>query len=380
MPEEPLIFLNHAAGTYPKPEPVVAAVAAALALPPREAGRAVNAAPALAQCRARLASLVGARDPAHVVLCPSATFALNLAIQGLARTGGHVVTTCLEHNSVRRPLGHLARDRGLRITEVEPGSDGAVTAAALRSALAADTCLLVLTHASNVTGCLQPVAEAARLAAEAGIPLVIDAAQTAGAVPLDLRALPGRVFLTLAGHKGLLGPPGTGALVVPDDTLPQLVVGGTGIRSEEALHPPGLPLRHEAGTPNTPGFAGLAAGVAVVEAEGVDALGARRQALVQRLRRSLAALPGVWLPALAQDDGRAGIVSFRLRTVPSDEAAFVLLGSFGIETRGGLHCAPGVHRHLGTAPAGLVRASVGPFTTEADVDALATAVAALGAA
>jgi len=369
------VWLNNAATAFPRPPEVIEAVHRALVEPPVEPGRSTGGADPTVPCRRRLAELLGVDDPCRVALLPSATHALNTVLAGLLDAGGHVVASTLEHNAVLRPLAHRVRDRGLRVSWVEPGDDGRIDAVDFAALLRPQTRLAVLLHASNVTGAVQPVEAVAARCAEAGVPLLVDASQSAGCIPLEHRRLPGRVFLVAAGHKGLLGPPGVGVLVLPNDRLPQWMVGGTGVRSEAQFHPPELPLRHEAGTPNLPAVEGLAAGVAWVAAEGVETLGRRRAAAVRFLREALAAVPGVRTVPAQDADGRAGILSFVVDGRPPEEFAFLLRSAFGIELRAGLHCAPGAHRRLGTLPLGTLRVGVGPFTTREDLEALVDAVA-----
>ena len=356
-----IIYLNNAATTYPKPMAVVDAVRAALMAPPAEPGRSGSGVDPTRACREALAELFGVVESRRVILTPSATYALNLVIYGqlLSRPGSHVVTTVLEHNSVLRPLAHLRRSHGIATTYLEPLTDGRVDPASLLEAVRPETQLIAVTQASNVTGCIQPVEEIARLAADLHIPFLIDASQSAGAVPLEHGGLPGRIFIAAAGHKGLFGPMGTGALIVPDDELAQVMVGGTGVQSDNPLHPNELPIRYEAGTMNLPGIAGLTAGVRFVLARGVESLGQHRHELIRLLRGQLRTIDGCRLSPLAEDDGRAGIVSFTLNGWKPDDLGFALRDSFDIETRTGLHCAPLIHRSLGALPDGSVRASAG---------------------
>jgi selenocysteine lyase/cysteine desulfurase len=369
-----VIWLNNAATAFPKPPEVGDAVRRALAEVPCEPGRAGGGDDARDLCRRELAALLGVADPRRIALLPSATYASNAVIAGLLGRGGHAVTSVLEQHAVLRPLAHHAQDRGARLSWVEPGADGAVDPGAIARALTAETRLVALTHASNVTGAIQPIAEVAEVCARAGVPLLLDLAQTAGCVPVRLDDLPGRIYAAFSGHKALCGPEGTGGLVVPDEGLPQTIVGGTGVRSAPALHPGELPLRHEAGTPNRPGIAGLAAAVRWVAARGIAALGRQRAALVEATRAALRALPGLWLSPLPYGDGRAGIVSFTHRCIRPDELDFVLREVFGLAARAGLHCAPRCHGWLGTAPLGTVRVSFGPYSSDADVAALAAAL------
>ncbi len=373
------VHLNQAATSFPKPREVVDAVLGWFDRPPVDAARGGDCAgDPVGPCRQGLAELLGVGDPVRVVLLPSATHALNLVIGALVGPGSHVVTSTLEHNSMLRPIAHRERDLGATVTALEPAADGALRPALLAEALQSATALVALTHASNVTGSLQPIEEMAGLAAAAGVPLLIDASQTVGAVPLDHGQLPGRVFLAFSGHKGLLGPPGVGGLVVPDATLPQTIVGGTGVRSESLFHPPELPLRHEAGTPNLPGIAGLWAGTRLVHRIGVSALGSHRATLVQRLRSGLRSLDHVRLFPLAAEDGRVGIVPFLVTGWEPEQVGFVLRESFGIEVRTGLHCAPLALQSVAGGPGGSIRASVGFGTSEGDVDALLAALATMG--
>jgi cysteine desulfurase/selenocysteine lyase len=370
------IYLNNAATSFPKPAIVVDAVSRWLQEPPADAGRdsSTTQDPRTA-CRIELAALLGVDDPNRIVLLPSSTHALNLVIHGLLPPGSHAVTTMLEHNSVLRPIAHRCREQGVTVTHVRPDSSDQISPGAIAQAITRDTRLIAVTHASNVTGGIQPVEEIAVLAAGAGVPLLIDASQSAGAIPLAHRALPGRVYIAFAGHKGLLGLPGTGGLVLAEgEDLPQLLVGGTGVRSESLFHPLELPLRHEAGTANLPGVVGLLAGVRTARARGVETEGAHRHHLVERLRSQLETVAGVRVLPLARNDGRAGVVSFTIDGWRPEEVGYALQKSFGITTRSGLHCAPLVHRVYGTTPLGTVRASFGRANTEAHVDALVAAV------
>lgn len=371
------VYLNHAATSFPKPPEVLAAVAATLAAPPADPGRGGQGSDTLGECRREIAELYGVSCPEAVAILPSATHALNAVLLGLLEDGGHVVTTLLEHTSVLRPLHHLSARRHVTFDAVAPRADGRLEPGDVKRAVGGSTRLIAVCHAANSFGAVQPIEEIAEVAARAGTPLLVDASQTAGAIDLRVRNLPGRVFVALAGHKGLLSPAGVGALLLPDGELKQTVFGGTGVRSESLDHPGELPLRHEAGTPNLPAIAGLTAGVRVVRARGIAAEGAHRNRLVHDLRRRLAAIPGVWLAPLARDDGRAGIVTFTAAGWRVDDLAFALRSAFSIETRSGLHCAPLAHRFLDRFPEGTVRASFGWASTDDDASLLVEAVAQL---
>ncbi|MBN1908606.1 MAG: aminotransferase class V-fold PLP-dependent enzyme [Pirellulales bacterium] len=373
-----ITYLNNAATTFPKPPEVIEAVRACLERPPGEPGRSGGGEDPTQACRQALAELFHVPNASQVILTPSATYSLNQVIFGLLQDepGAHVVTSTLEHNSVLRPLEHLRRRQGTVVTHLEPGADGTLDPSELLSTVREDTRLIAVTQASNVTGCVQPIEVFSQFAADAQIPLLIDASQGAGAVELDYGALPGRVFVAFAGHKGLFGPTGVGGLIMPDDRLPQTFVGGTGVQSENPMHPTELPLRHEAGTMNLPGIAGLTAGVNFVRRRGIDELGRQRAELVRTIRHRLEPLPGVRLSPLAHDDGRAGIVSFTLAGWPTEELGYLLQESYGIEIRSGLHCAPKVHAGMGTSSGGSIRVSVAAFNSLSDVEQLASAVGA----
>lgn len=370
-----LVYLNNAATSYPKPPEVVAAVHRALTRPPGDEGRGGCGEDDRRECRQHIATLLGVGNPDQVALLPSATFAINLVVNGLVSQGAHVVTSVLEHNSVLRPLTHKEHHDQVDVAYVEPAPDGRLEPARLRDALAPETALIVITHLSNACGAIQPIEDVADIAANAGVPLLIDASQSVGCVEIHYEDIPGRVFLAFAGHKGLLAPPGIGGLIVADDQLAQTLVGGTGVRSESVLHPEELPLRHEAGTPNFPGIAGLSAGASLVNDRGVENEGYRRHEMTMFLRERLAPMKGLHLLPLANDDGRGGIVALRHEAWEPEMLGYALRESFSIECRSGLHCAPRIHEFFGCGRAGTLRVSFGTGNQMDDAKAL---LAALG--
>jgi len=332
---------------------------------------------ALEQARVRLGRFFGA-SPERVVFTLNATDALNIAIHGSVRPGDHVVTTAMEHNSVLRPLEALRHDAGVEHTIVPADSRGRIDIDAFAAAITTRTSLAVVTHASNVCGTLQPVVEIAAICRERGVRLLVDAAQTAGLRPLDLRAL-GADLLAVPGHKGLLGPPGTGALLLADgvDVRP-LRHGGTGSESQRTAQPLELPQRLEAGSPNGPAIAALAAGVAWIESRGVEALGTRLARLGARFATGLERIARVDSFGCASIAEREPLFSLRVSGIAPDELAAILDASFGIETRAGLHCAPHAHRALGSWPEGSVRVAPGVFTTDQEIDSLLDALVEIG--
>jgi cysteine desulfurase / selenocysteine lyase len=377
------IYFNNAATTFPKPRSVREAVSGSFDRPMVDADRGGAAgAGDLDLLRRALASLLGVGDSDRVALTPSATYAINTVVLGLlgGETDAHVVATALEHNSVLRPLAHLEARGAIRVSIIPPDSTGAVSSADVGAALRPDTKLVCAAHVANANGAVNPIEEISAAAARAGVPLLVDAAQSAGVVPLRHAGLEGRVFVAVAGHKALYGPTGIGALLLPDAELPQSFVGGTGVRSEARQHPTELPLRHEAGTANHVGAVGLLAGLAYVEARSLEALGARRSDLVMAARRGLSSISRVRLARAPERDARAGIVAFSCDGIPTSEVGFALRESFGIACRDGLHCAPNAHRALGTWPEGTVRFSFGDFNTQDEIARSVDAVRALCAA
>ncbi|MBO9371246.1 MAG: aminotransferase class V-fold PLP-dependent enzyme [Chloroflexi bacterium] len=380
-----MIYLDNAATSWPKPPQVLAAMAHFLtevgANPGRsghrlsvEAGRIVYAA------REAVAELFHAPDPLQVVFGLNATEGLNLALRGLLRPGDHVVTSSMEHNSVMRPLRALERE-GVPVTVVPCSPEGFLDPQAVLSALRPETRLVVLNHASNVTGTLLPVAEVGRALHRMGGPLlVVDAAQSGGAVPIDMQAN-GIDLLAFTGHKSLYGPTGTGGLIIGDrvplEEFRPLIRGGTGSRSEREEQPDFLPDMCESGTPNAVGLAGLEAGVRWVLERGVEAIRAHEVELTRRLLDGLREIPGVTV--YGPDDARlrTAVVSFNIAGMEPSEVGMRLDEEYGIMCRVGLHCAPAAHRTIGTFPAGTVRFALGAFTTREEVDAALWAVARL---
>lgn len=376
-----MIYLDNAATSWPKPDAVTAAVAAALTTagnPARAAhGPALDGGRVLLRARTRAAAVFGA-TPERVVLTASATHGLNLAITGLIAPGDHAVTTDLEHNSVLRPL-YAARARGVELTIV-PSERGVVHPDAIVAALRPGTRLVAITHASNVLGTVQPIAETARVCVDRGIALVLDAAQTAGHLRVDVDGL-GIAALACGGHKGLLGPAGTGLLILGEGVRPRpLEFGGTGADTFNDDMPATTPERYEAGTPNVPGLAGLAAALAPLVATGaIEEHHAAAMARARALREGLLATGRFRLPDVDAAAWGVPVVAGNVLDSagePLDSAVVAdALWERGIAVRGGFHCAPLAHRRY-SPPSGAVRFSPGPTTTDADI---ATAVAAVEA-
>jgi cysteine desulfurase/selenocysteine lyase len=374
---------DNAATTFPKPPGVADAVAAYLRDNGAPAGRgayraALDVERIVARGRSSAARLFDVPDPRRVIFTFNGTDSLNLAILGLCRPGDHVVSSTWEHNSVLRPLRWLADHCDLAVTLLEPIADGRIDPAAVRAALRPATRLVAIQHASNVIGVIQPIADLADIVRQHGAFFLVDAAQSAGHVPIDLSQTP-IDLLACSGHKGLLGPLGTGLLVVGDrvaDELQPLRFGGTGTVSEDDRQPTALPEKFESGNHNVPGLVGLDAALTWIHDRSVKALHAHEIAMTEHLWDGLAALSGVTLFGPApRDVPRTGVISLQLNGLAPQDAAAVLDDHYDLATRAGLHCAPGVHRSLGTIDTGgTLRMSPGPFTSEDDVAAAIAAV------
>lgn len=374
------LYLDHAATSFPKPEPVYRAVEECLrnvgSAHGRSGTRGAMAVQSLVeQARSGVSRLLGAARASQVVFTASGTDGLNLVLKGLLRPGDHVVAGTVEHNSVLRPLRAL-ESGGIRLTTVAPRSGVVWGLDDLRAALRPDTRLVVVQHASNVTGELQPVAEIAALAHAVGALVLVDAAQTLGSIPLSVKEL-GCDFLAAPGHKGLLAPLGTGVVWFREgleDQVASFREGGTGTSSELETQPQSMPDKFEAGNLNAPGLAGLAAGVRWLEETGVALVATKERDAAARFRDELTGVPGVELFGDPSRDS-VGVVSLRVAGYDPRDVATILDESFEIDTRAGLHCAPGAHRMLGTdRDGGTVRFSFGPFVTVDDVTCAADAV------
>lgn len=372
------IYLDNAATSWPKPESVYQAVdryqrtlGVAAGRGSYRAAEEVNR--TLGQARLAVARLIGACSPSQIVFTQNCTDSLNLALHGLLKPGDHVITSHAEHNSILRPLSFLNATKGVKMTSVSVNSSGMIDVNAIKDSVLPETRLIAITHASNVTGSLQPIHEIGQLAETCGCVFLLDAAQTLGHVPIDVVA--SRVDLLAApGHKGLLGPLGTGVLYIRDGLEQQILPirqGGTGTQSELAEQPEQLPSKYESGNLNVPGIYGLQAGVEFVVENDLT----RSPHLHELSRQLVAALRGTPEVSVYSDANPCGIVSFQIRGYDPREVATLLDASAEIQVRAGLHCAPEMHRELGTFDqSGTVRASFGHFSTTEDVDKLIAAV------
>ncbi|MEZ6129453.1 MAG: aminotransferase class V-fold PLP-dependent enzyme [Planctomycetaceae bacterium] len=378
------IYLDNAATSFPKPECVYVAADTCLRSGGVAFGRGSHAAgdtagQMVAVCRQRLTKLLNAESSNRIAFTFNCTDGLNLLLRGLLNDGDRVVTTTLEHNSVLRPLQQLHSERQLDVVRI--GFDvtsGLVDEQTLEDQLRKKTTrLVVLNHASNVTGVVQRAQQIARLAHSAGALILLDAAQTVGHLPVDVQEL-GVDFLATAGHKGLLGPLGTGLVYVADGRENQLRpvrCGGTGTVSEQLEQPAAMPTKLESGNLNMPGLAGLNAAAEWLLQHSPATLHASVNEHCLRLKTGLSSIPGVTLLCGSADEPNAGVVSFTIADADSREVATILDQSFGIQCRAGLHCAPLVHAALHTAAfGGALRFSPGPFTTQKEITTAIDAV------
>ena len=374
-----MIYLDNAATTMQKPQAVVDAVAQALCSL-GNAGRgatsgALDAARTIHRCRVKLARLLGCPRADHVCFAANSTAALNTAIDGLVHPGDRVVTTVLEHNSVLRPLNRLAAERGVTMEHAGCDPLGRLDYDELERLVTPGTRAVVVTHASNVTGNVVDVARVAAIAHAAGALVIVDASQTAGSVAIDMKGM-GLDAVCFTGHKGLMGPQGTGGLaVMPGVDVAPWAMGGSGVHSFEPLQPLEWPTRLEAGTQNGHGIAGLAAGLDFIEAEGgIEAIAAHEGALARRFYEGVCDIPCVTVYGDHEQRERSAILSLNVGDVDSGQISDALMQGWGIATRPGAHCAPLMHRALGTERQGVVRFSFGYFNTVEEVDEAVSAV------
>ncbi|NLE44055.1 MAG: aminotransferase class V-fold PLP-dependent enzyme [Chloroflexi bacterium] len=382
-----MIYLDNAATSWPKPTDVVDAMARFLSEVGANPGRAghrlaVESGRIVYRARERIAELFSAHDPLQVVFGQNVTEGLNLALRGLLRPGDHVVTSSMEHNSVMRPL-RLLEQAGVSVTVVQCSSQGELDPGDVEAAIRSDTKMVVLNHASNVTGTILPIGQVGRVARDRGVLFLVDAAQTAGVCEIDMQA--DRIdLLAFTGHKSLYGPTGTGGLVVGERVdlthFRPLKLGGTGSRSEYELQPEFLPDMFESGTPNVVGLAGLEAALQWLSYRGVESVRRHEVGLAQYLIDGLLEIPGVTGYGGLRADSQTATVSFNIDALAPSEVGLRLDEEYGIMCRVGLHCSPAAHRTIGTFPDGAVRFGMGVFNTQDQVDIALMAVRTLAKA
>lgn len=376
-----MIYLDNAATTLHKPPQVAEAVLHAMTTMGNAArgahSGALEASRTVFGTREKLARLFACQRADHVVFTANSTEALNIAINGLIHEGDHVISTDCEHNSVLRPLYRLEEERGVKLDFVPADRRGLVDYADFERLMRPDTRAVVCTHCSNLTGNILDIGRIAGIAHSRGALLIVDASQTAGTVPIDMQAL-GVDVLCFTGHKGLMGPQGTGGLCIrPGVEIDPWKVGGSGVHSYDRHQPREYPTRLEAGTLNSHGIAGLSAALDVILERGVADIRRTEHALMQRFYDGVRVIPGVTVYGDFFAPERGAIVALNIRDYDSSAVSDELAVTYGIATRPGAHCAPRMHRALGTTEQGAVRFSFSCYNTEREVDAAIAAVRAI---
>jgi cysteine desulfurase family protein len=376
---EKVYYFDHAASSWPKPPEVWHAMQRNIERSAANPGRgshkmAIEASRTLFGARRELAKLFNISNPNDISYTLNTTMSLNLAIKGYVKEGDHVICSSVEHNSVRRPIEYLKQTKKVEVTYVSSDEKGHLNLDIIKQAFQPNTSLFVITHASNLLGTIYPIEEIAELCRSHKVKLLVDAAQTAGTLPIDVKQS-GIDMIAFPGHKGLLGPQGTGGLYIdPSIELEVHIHGGTGSQSEAIAQPLVRPDRYESGTQNTVGIAGLGAGLKVVSEKSVKKIYEHEFSLIQRLMEQLLRIDGVKLLGPNLGEPRVGLVSFTMEGIDSSEVAFILDQSYNIAVRSGYHCTPLAHETAGTVSTGAIRASVGFYTNDSEVDYLAQAI------
>lgn len=367
-----MIYLDNAATTFPKPKQVYDAVLDCMenyGANPGRAGHklAMRAGREIYDCRENIAKLLNISNPMNIVFTHNATDSLNLAIKGVVKSGDHIITTSIEHNSVIRPIKAL-EEKGKQNTIVKCDEYGQLNTEDIKKAIKPNTKLIVTTHASNVCGTLVDIEAVGNIAKENNILYLVDASQTLGVYDVDVQKI--NVDMVAApGHKCLLGPQGTGILYIREGlALDILKEGGTGSNSEELFQPNMMPDRYESGTHNTPGIAGLNAGVNFVIETGIDKIRKHEEELCSYMLERLSEVPNIKIYGPLDSKKRAAVISINIGNIDSGEVTFMLDDVYGIATRSGIHCSPLAHETLGTLIQGTVRFSFGYFSTKEEVD------------
>ncbi len=376
------LYLDNAATSFPKPEAMLAAMinySQAIGASPGRSGHglSIDAGRVVFEAREKLARLFNIEDPLRIAFTKNVTEAVNIVLFGLLKRGDHVVTTSMEHNSVMRPLRFL-QSQGVELSVIPCSSQGDLDPNDVHRALQKNTKLVVMTHASNVTGTIMPVEEIGKMTSNRGdVLLCVDAAQTAGALPIDVKKM-SIDLLAFTGHKSLYGPQGTGGIYIREGLEQQitpLMRGGTGSRSEFEAQPEFMPDKYESGTPNAIGLTGLSAGVSFILKQKVEAVRAKEEQRTSRFLQQLKEEKDqvtIYGPNDAQR--QTAVVSFNLKNISPSDAALYFEEKWGIMCRPGLHCAPAAHKTIGTFSQGTVRFSFGFFHSEKDIDTAAAAV------
>lgn len=374
-----MIYLDNAATSFPKPETVYTTMEKCIRTYCANPGRgshsmSVQSALAVNDTREKIASLLKIKDSLNICFTKNATEALNIAIIGSLREGDHVITTCMEHNSVLRPLKTMEKYNGVKLTIVDADGLGRIDPFIIKRHINKKTKLIACTLSSNVNGIVMPVREIGKMAADKEIMFLLDASQGLGSLDVDLERIPVSM-LAFPGHKGLLGPQGTGGLYTsPGIKLNPLMSGGTGSKSEYLFQPEFLPDRFESGTLNTPGIVGLGAGIDFINKTGLSVIKSKKDELVKRLYDGLSQNKNIKVFSPSNANENSGIIAFAIKDTDSTEVSTFLDRKYNIACRAGQHCAPLVHKHFNTSRTGMVRLSVGYFNTISEIETTISAI------
>lgn len=369
------IYLDNAATTYPKPQAVYSEVLNYMTNIGSNPGRgayssSLSGSHIIYECREALMNLFNFDKLENIIFTPNITISLNILFKSVIKKGWHVITTSMEHNSVLRPLNHLMLEKEIELDILTCSKDGIVDIEEFKNSIKSNTKLVVMSHASNVIGNIQPLEAIGKICKEKNIYFIIDSAQTAGVIPLDFYKLNCNA-LAFTGHKGLLGPQGTGGFLI-DDKLnmeaASFIQGGTGSLSESIVQPDFLPDKFESGTLNSPGIAGLLQGIKFINSENINSIKEKEDFLCRKYIDALLNMESITVYGLNHSIERTATISINSSKVNNAELGFILDHEFGIMTRTGLHCAPFAHKTIGTFPEGTIRFSFGPFNTEKDIN------------
>ncbi len=369
------VYLDNAATSYPKPPEVISNINRYFTDIGTSPGRGgyrmgLEAGRELLKGREAVANFFNCPDPANIIFTMNITYAINFVLKGVLKKGDHVISSSMEHNSVARPLESLKKSGVINYTVVKASIDGIIDPDDIRKSITPQTRMIVLNHASNVFGTIQPAKEIGKIAREHGLLFLLDTAQTAGSIPIDMDKL-NINFLAFTGHKGLFGPPGIGGLCINNDSIDLIephILGGTGSQSHLLQQPSSLPDKLESGTPNTPGIMGLTAGIDFINNIGIEQIKKHEQNLLRIFVEGMAELKEVELYCIKDLSNMTPCVSLNVKGLDGGQLSFLLDQSYGIMTRSGLHCAPWAHKTIGTFPQGTVRFSFGWFNTIEEIE------------
>jgi cysteine desulfurase family protein len=377
------IYVDNAATSFPKPVEVSKAMCNYIEHIGTNVGRGTyqssyDAGRTVYETRESLCSLFKFNDPSNVIFTMNITDSLNILIKGLLKRGDHVVISSMEHNAIIRPLNSKLLD-GIEITKVQCSQEGVLDASKVEENIKENTKLVIMTHASNVCGTILPIKEVGEICSKHGVPFILDSAQSAGILDIDMLKL-NISAVAFTGHKGLMGPQGIGGFIINNELAKKLQTlreGGTGSFSESELHPEILPDKFESGTMNIPGIFGLNAAIKYINNVGISNIREHEVQLCERFLNNILNIKGIKLSGLSAKEGRTAVFSLNFDNIDNSEAGFILDTKYGIMTRVGLHCAPSAHKTLGTFPSGSLRISFGYFNTISDVDYISQALASL---